>query len=91
MHKLRGVAQQVLQQLRFESRARHPQPAELLRVDQAPCPVVIEDEAIFVHHLIAAQVLLYGYPVAYHLEDYIHRGHREAKHDQAPLARSMPE
>jgi len=37
VHKLRGVAQQVLQQLRFESRARHPQPAELLRVDQAPC------------------------------------------------------
>ena len=59
---------------------------ELLRVHQAAGPIVLEDELVAPHHVLARGALGIPEAVADHLEDDVVGGQREHQHDESDVA-----
>ena len=81
-----GRLQQLGEEPVRDAMARNHEMLELLRVHQAAGPIVLEDELVAPHHVLARGALRIPEAVADHLEDDVIGGQREHQHDEAGVA-----
>src|SRR5437868_6527527 len=82
-HNTRGIAQQFLQQFRVKSIPRNAQVLEFMRLDQSSGAIVLEDEFVAPHHILAITVLRLVEVIADEFKDNVITRQGEDDHDHA--------